>query len=123
MGGCSRNHCSPAGEPSSCEPIPGILAGFRSSGRPKAERLEPGDRIVCYLTRVSRWIGLLEVVGELFEDSTPLFVEQDDPFVVRIRRRAGLLSRECVKRNLRIVRRARTTEKGAQSTKSAAPAA
>jgi hypothetical protein len=61
------------------------IAGFRSPRRPAAERLDAGDLIVCYLTRVSRWVGLLEVVGELFEDSTPLFVEQNDPFVVRIK--------------------------------------
>jgi hypothetical protein len=61
------------------------VAGFRTSRRPAAERLNVGDLIVCYLTRVSRWVGLLEVVGELFEDSTPLFVEQNDPFIVRIR--------------------------------------
>lgn len=61
------------------------IAGFRVRHRQAAERLNPGDLIVCYLTRLSRWVGLLEVVGAPFEDATPLFVEQDDPFVVRIK--------------------------------------
>jgi hypothetical protein len=60
-------------------------SGFRVRHRQAAERLSPGDLIVCYLTRLSRWVGLLEVVGAPFEDATPLFVEQDDPFVVRIK--------------------------------------
>jgi len=61
------------------------IAGFRVRHRQAAERLAPGDVIVCYLTRLSRWVGLLEVVGAPFEDATPLFVEQDDPFVVRVK--------------------------------------
>lgn len=61
------------------------IAGFRVRHRQAAERLSPGDLIVCYLTRLSRWVGLLEVIGAPFEDATPLFVEQDDPFVVRIK--------------------------------------
>jgi hypothetical protein len=61
------------------------VAGFRVRHRQAAERLSPGDLIVCYLTRLSRWVGLLEVVGAPFEDATPLFVEQEVPFVVRIK--------------------------------------
>ena len=61
------------------------VAGFRARHRQAAERLSPGDLIVCYLTRLSRWVGLLEVVGAPFEDATALFVEQDDPFVVRVK--------------------------------------
>jgi hypothetical protein len=61
------------------------VAGFRVRHRQAAERLNPGDLVVCYLTRLSRWVGLLEVVGAPYEDATPLFVEQDDPFVVRLK--------------------------------------
>jgi hypothetical protein len=61
------------------------VAGFRVRHRQAAERLSPGDLIVCYLTRLSRWVGVLEIVGAPFDDVTPLFVEQDDPFTVRIK--------------------------------------
>ncbi len=37
------------------------------------------------MTRFSRWIGVLEVVGTVFEDTTPLFHAQNDPFVIRFR--------------------------------------
>jgi len=53
------------------------VAGFRVRHRQAAERISPGDVIICYLTRLSRWVGLLEVVGTPFEDATPLFVDQE----------------------------------------------
>lgn len=78
------NVFSPETHPKSTPSI-GRSSGFRVRHRQAAERLSPGDLIVCYLTRLSRWVGLLEVVGAPVEDATPLFVEQDDPFVVRIK--------------------------------------
>ncbi len=50
-----------------------------------AERIKAGDTFVCYLTRVSRWFGLLEVVEGPFIDNKPIFLAEDDPFVVRFR--------------------------------------
>lgn len=49
-----------------------------------AERTSPGDLIVAYLTGLSRWVGLFEVIGKPYQDSTPLFADKDDPFCVRI---------------------------------------
>ncbi|MDP9932534.1 hypothetical protein [Variovorax paradoxus] len=48
-----------------------------------ADRIKPGDFFVCYLTRISRWCGLLEVIDGPFIDASPLFVPEADPFVVR----------------------------------------
>jgi hypothetical protein len=53
-----------------------------------AERIKPGDTFVCYLTRLSRWFGLLEVLEGPFIDNKPIFVEADDPFVVRFKVRS-----------------------------------
>ena len=50
-----------------------------------ASRIKPGDNFVCYLTRVSRWFGLLEVVEGPFISDQPIFVDENDPFVVRFR--------------------------------------
>lgn len=63
----------------------GEIAGFRASHRRAAQRVKAGDRFLCYLTKLSRWFGLLEVVEGPFEDSTPYFVDGKDPFVVRFR--------------------------------------
>jgi hypothetical protein len=61
------------------------ISGFRLRHKNIAERVKPGDVFVCYLTRLSRWFGLLEVIGGPFIDDKPLFVPESDPFVVRFR--------------------------------------
>src|SRR3974390_847883 len=61
------------------------LAGFRVRQRNAASRVQQGDLLVCYLTRLSRWVGLLKVVGDPFEDATPRFTEIEDPYVVRFK--------------------------------------
>lgn len=61
------------------------ITGFRLRQENIAQRVKPGDKFVCYMTRLSRWIGLLEVLGGPFIDHTPVFYPEDDPFVVRFR--------------------------------------
>lgn len=61
------------------------VSGFRMRQRSMAERIKPGDVFVCYVTRISRWCGLLEVVEGPFVDSTPIFLPEHDPFVVRFK--------------------------------------
>ena len=61
------------------------VSGFRARHKNAAERVSAGDRLLCYMTRVSRWFGVLEVLEGPFRDSTPIFVEEADPFVVRFR--------------------------------------
>ena len=61
------------------------VSGFRVRQRHAANRIRPGDILVCYLTKLSRWIGLLEVSAGPYEDNSPLFYPEDDPFVVRFR--------------------------------------
>ncbi len=48
-----------------------------------AGRVKIGDRLICYVTKVSRWAGVLEVTSDWFEDDTPIFYTDEDPFVVR----------------------------------------
>ena len=62
---------------------PRDISGFRLRHKRIAERITPGDCFVCYLTRLSRWCGLLEVLDGPFLDDTPLFIPEQDPFVVR----------------------------------------
>lgn len=59
------------------------VSGFRMRHKGMAERIKPGDTFVCYLTRLSRWCGLLEVIDGPFVDDKPIFVTEGDPFVVR----------------------------------------
>jgi hypothetical protein len=59
------------------------ISGFRLRHQRIAERIASGDLFVCYLTRLSRWFGLLEVIKGPFIDDKPIFVPESDPFVVR----------------------------------------
>lgn len=61
------------------------VSGFRLRHRGMAERIAAGDMFVCYLTRLSRWFGLLEVLEGPFIENKPIFVPEDDPFVVRFK--------------------------------------
>ena len=49
------------------------ISGFRTRQRGVAQRIKPGDRLICYMTKLSRWIGILEVESGPFEDATPIF--------------------------------------------------
>ena len=62
---------------------PRDVSGFRRRHETAAQKIEPGDIFVCYLTKLSRWFGLLEVVDGPFLDEQPIFVPENDPFVVR----------------------------------------
>lgn len=59
------------------------ISGFRKRHSVAAGRLKPGDKLVCYMTKLSRWCGLLEVLDGPFEDDKPIFYLESDPFVVR----------------------------------------
>src|SRR4051794_2097048 len=61
------------------------ISGFRLNQQSSAQRITPGDEFVCYMTKLSRWFGVLEVQSECFLDEAPLFYPRDDPFVVRFK--------------------------------------
>lgn len=61
------------------------VSGFRVRQRNAASRIEPGDKLLCYMTKLSRWFGILDVLEGPFIDDTPIFYPEDDPFVVRFR--------------------------------------
>lgn len=39
------------------------VSGFRPRQKKIAARVKPGDLLICYLTGVMRWVGVLEVIG------------------------------------------------------------
>lgn len=61
------------------------VSGFRESQWRMAEKVQTGDKFACYMVHMSRWVGVLEVVEGSFIDKTPIFVPDDDPFVVRFK--------------------------------------
>jgi predicted RNA-binding protein len=49
------------------------LIGMKEGRRRMAEQVEPGDRIVFYLTRIKEFGAIVRVTGEMFEDRTPVW--------------------------------------------------
>ena len=49
------------------------LVGMKEKRRRLAEQVEPGDRIVFYLTKIQAFGAIVRVTGELFEDRTPVW--------------------------------------------------
>lgn len=61
------------------------VSGFRSNQRIAAQKIKRGDKLVCYMTKLSRWVGILQVIEGPFEDDAPIFFPESDPFIVRFR--------------------------------------
>ena len=48
------------------------LAAFKSSRRKQSSDMQPGDRLVFYLTKVVQFGGIAEITSEAFEDETDI---------------------------------------------------
>lgn len=60
----------------------GKVSGFREHRWKSVQRIERGDYFLCYLTGVSRFIGVLEVTSEPYWDETPIW--KDEVFPCRV---------------------------------------
>jgi hypothetical protein len=49
------------------------VIGIKERNRKRAELIEPGDRIVLYLTREMSFAGSIRVAGSMFEDREPIW--------------------------------------------------
>ncbi len=61
------------------------MAGFRRRHLGIGNRVKSGDRLLCYMMRLSRWFGVLDVLEGPYVDESPIFAAEADPFVVRFR--------------------------------------
>jgi len=63
------------------------VSGFRISQKTYVEnqKIGPGDKFICYVTRLQRFVGVLEIKSKHFTDDTPIFQEGKDPFVLRFK--------------------------------------
>lgn len=61
------------------------VSGFRISRKAYVEnqKIGPGDRFICYCTKIQRFIGVLEITSYSFIDETPIYTKENDPFVLR----------------------------------------
>lgn len=63
----------------------GKVSGFRESRWKTLQKVKPGDYFLCYLTGLSRWVGILEVVSEPFKDATPIWKDEQFPCRVKVK--------------------------------------
>jgi hypothetical protein len=63
------------------------VSGFRISRKTyvQNQKIGPGDKFVCYVTRLQRFIGIFEVKEKYFIDETPIFTSESDPFILRFK--------------------------------------
>lgn len=63
------------------------VSGFRISRKTYVnnQKIGPGDRFICYVTRIQRFVGVLEVQSEPYQDDKPIFTKDNDPFVLRFK--------------------------------------
>jgi hypothetical protein len=55
------------------------VSGFRERRWKTVQQIKPGDYLLCYLTGVSRFIGVLEVTSEPYWDETPIWKDEVFP--------------------------------------------
>lgn len=63
----------------------GNVTGFRDGRWSTVRRINIGDFLLCYLTQISRWVGVLEVTSEPFKDDTPIWTSDVFPSRLRVR--------------------------------------
>lgn len=60
------------------------VSGFKERRRNIAKKIHPGDYLICYLTGISRFIGVLEVLSESYVDAETR-IWQDQLFPIRFK--------------------------------------
>jgi len=63
----------------------GQVSGFRESRWKSMQKMRPGDYLLCYLTGLSRWVGMLEVLSAPFIDETPIWKDESFPCRVKVK--------------------------------------
>jgi hypothetical protein len=61
------------------------ISGFRESRKKIAERIQIGDYFLCYLTGISRFNGVLEVLSQAYFDKTPIWEDEDFPVRFKVK--------------------------------------
>jgi predicted RNA-binding protein len=55
------------------------MFGFKSTRRKESAGMQPGDRLVFYLTGIMKFGGIARVESEQYEDHTPVFRTEKKP--------------------------------------------
>ena len=66
------------------------IFGFKSTRRREVSGMQPGDKLIFYLTKIMKFGGVAEVTSDYFEDHERVFASEkkpgeDYPFRVRVK--------------------------------------
>ena len=61
------------------------VSGFRENRWKIVQQIKPGDLLLCYLTGISRFIGLLEVESAAFKDTATIWEQDSFPARVKVK--------------------------------------
>ncbi len=61
------------------------VSGFRESRWNTVQKIKPGDYLLCYLTGISRFIGILEVTHDPYKGRTPIWKDEDFPCRLKVK--------------------------------------
>lgn len=61
------------------------VSGFPLRRWNTVKQMRPGDLLLCYLKGEKRWVGILEITGEAYEDETPIWAADTYPARVPVR--------------------------------------
>lgn len=66
------------------------VSGFRISRKSyvRNQDIKKGDIFICYCTKIQRFIGVFEIVKGPYEDHSPIFTNEGDPFILRFKVKA-----------------------------------
>ncbi len=73
------------------------LFGFKSTRRRETGDMQPGDKLVFYLTGLKKFGGIASVTSEAFEDHAPVFRSEKKPgedYPFRVKTKAELVLNE-----------------------------
>lgn len=68
----------------------GKVTGFRDLRWKHIQKLRPGDYLLCYLSGISKWVGILEVASEPYLDTVRIWDEDLFPCRVDVELRLKL---------------------------------
>lgn len=68
----------------------GSVSGFRESRWLMVQRIKPGDILLAYMTGVSRFIAIQEILSGGYRDNTPIWSREVFPCRVKVRNLAVL---------------------------------
>ena len=61
------------------------VSGFRKSRWKTIQKIKKGDYLLCYITGISRFIGVLEVISEPFQDDSKIWSDEDFPCRLKVK--------------------------------------